>query len=681
MTPVRETFWNIPQWAELAQYLLGGLTVLVFAAGVYLRVRRWRLGRPETLTGTLGDRLRAVVTYALAQLRILADRFSGTMHLALFWGMVVLFAGTVLATVDWDITRLLLHFQFLRGGFYLGYELVLDVFGAVVVIGLAMGLWRRHVRKPRRLASDIVPTFAGDDTYLLGMLLLIVVSGFIVEGLRISVHAPSWRTWSPIGSALADAFRPVPVGTLRTLHVSLWAAHALLAFTFIASIPFTKAFHLVSSPLNVFFRDFSSFGVLKAGGDSGAGALTDFSWKQLLELDACTWCGRCQDVCPAYASGTALSPKRLIMMLDARLLRHPARGSANPNGAASLHGAVISGQELWACTTCGACAEACPVFIRQPQIIVDLRRHLVSQGAMDGMLRTALMNLTRYGNSFGQSERARARWTQALGFKVKDARREPVECVWFTGDYAAYDPRVQEMTRAVARIFRAAEVDFGLLYEGERNSGNDARRVGEEGLFEMLVDRNRQALAAARFQYVVTTDPHTYHALKHEYGTAIAGSGAGAPEILHYSELLDRLILSGRLPLQRRLHLTATYHDPCYLGRYGGVYDPPRRVLRALGVHLVEMPRSRGGSFCCGAGGGRIWMEDTPSAQPRPAEQRVREAAALSGVDTLVVTCPKDLVMFRDAVKTTGLEGRLAVRDLAELVDEAMTAEEASHAA
>jgi Fe-S oxidoreductase/nitrate reductase gamma subunit len=681
MTPVRETFWNIPHWAELTQYLLGVLSVLVCAAGVYRRVRGWRWGRPERLAGTLRDRVGAVVAYALAQLRILTDHFSGTMHLALFWGMAVLFLGTVLATVDWDVTRLLLDFQFLRGRLYLGYELVLDLFGAVVVIGLGMGLWRRYVRKARRLVSDVVPTFAGDDTYLLGMLLLIVVSGFVLEALRISVSAPSWRSWSPVGSALAEVFRPVQTGTLRALHVGLWAAHGLLAFVFIASIPFTKAFHIISSPLNVFFRDFSPPGRLKAGAETGAGALTDFSWKQLLELDACTWCGRCQDVCPAYASGHPLSPKRLIMRLDRRLLRHRARRPGSPDGDGTLHGAVVSAPELWACTTCGACAEACPVFIRQPQIIIDLRRHLVSQGTMDAMLQSALMNLTRYGNSFGQSERARARWTQPLGFKVKDARREPVEFVWFTGDHAAYDPRVQEMTRAAARIFHAAEVDFGLLYEGERNSGNDARRVGEEGLFEMLVDGNRQALSAARFRAVVTTDPHSYHALKHEYGALGDGAGERAPEILHYSELLDRLIDAGRLPLRRRLDLVATYHDPCYLGRYGGVYDPPRRVLRALGVHLVEMPRSRAGSFCCGAGGGRIWMEDTPSGGERPAEQRVREAAALPGVSVLVVTCPKDLVMFRDAVKTTGLEDRLAVRDLAELVDEAVTAEEAGHAA
>ena len=681
MTPVRETFWNIPHWAELAQYLLGVLAVIIFAAGVYLRVQRWRLGRPERLNGTLGDRLQAIASYALAQLRILADHFSGIMHLALFWGMVVLFLGTVLATVDWDVTRLLLNFQFLRGRFYLGYELVLDAFGAVVVIGLAMGLWRRYVRRARRLASQTVPTFAWDDMYLLGILLLIAVSGFLVEGLRISAHPPSWRAWSPIGSALAEAFRPLPEGTQRVLHFSLWAAHALLAFVFVASIPFTKAFHLVSSPLNVWLRDFSPPGALKAGPESGVRVIADFSWKQLLELDACTWCGRCQDVCPAYASGSVLNPKHLIMKLDARLLRHPPRRGVHPNEQASLHGTAVSAPELWACTTCGACADACPVFIRQPQVIVDLRRQMVSQGTMDGMLQTALMNLTRYGNSFGQSERARPRWTQALGFKVKDARREAVEFVWFTGDYAAFDPRVQEMTRAVARILRAAEVDFGLLYEGERNAGTDARRVGEEGLFELLVDRNRQALAGARFRHIMTTDPHTYHALKHDYGAAFDGQGGIRPEVLHYSELLDRLISAGRLPLRQRLDLTTTYHDPCYLGRYGGVYEPPRRVLRALGVRLLEMPRSRAGSFCCGAGGGRIWMEDTPGGRERPAEQRVREAAGLPGVSVLVVTCPKDLVMFRDAVKTTGLDGRLAVRDLAELVEEAVTAEEASHAA
>ncbi|MDQ7842358.1 MAG: heterodisulfide reductase-related iron-sulfur binding cluster [Armatimonadota bacterium] len=680
MTPVRETFWNVPPWAELTQYVLGALTVLVFAVGVFWRARRWRLGRAERLSGTLWDRLRAVVLYALAQLRILADYLSGIMHLALFWGMVVLFLGTVLATVDWDVTRLFWDLRLLQGRVYLIYELVLDLFGALVVFGLGIALWRRYLRPTPRLASAAVPTFRWDEAYLPVMLLVIVLSGFAVEGLRLGADPPPWRMWSPVGSALAEAFGESSPQTLRTVHTGLWAAHALLAFIFIASIPFTKAFHLISSPLNVFFRDFSPPGTLRPAAAAGAASIRDLTWKQLLELDACTWCGRCQEVCPAYASGLPLSPKHLMMKLDAALLRTGGR-QRNPGEDGLLHGPVVTSGELWACTTCGACAEACPVFIRQPQIIVDLRRHLVSRGTMDGMLQTALTHLARYGNSLGQSERARARWTQALGFPIKDARREPVEFLWFTGDYAAYDPRAQEITRITARLFHAAGVEFGLLFEGERNAGNDVRRVGEEGLFELLAERNRQALSRARFRRIVTTDPHTYHALKVDYdleGTA----GDGHPtEVLHYSELLDRLIAEGRLPVRRRLSLTVTYHDPCYLGRYAGVYEPPRRVLRALGVHLVEMPRHRERSFCCGAGGGRIWMEEMPATKERPAEQRVREAAALPGVSALVVACPKDLVMFRDAVKTTGLEGRLAIRDLAELVSEAVTAEEASHAA
>jgi len=680
MTPVRETFWNIPHWAELAQYLLGFLAVVILAAGISRRVQRWRLGRGESLAGTLLDRVRAVVLYALAQLRIITDYLSGVMHLAVFWGMVVLFLGTVLATVDWDVSRLFWDVQFLRGRVYLFYELLLDVFGALVVVGLAIALWRRYLRPTRRLASETIAAFRWHDAYLLGILLLIVATGFLVEGLRLSANPPPWRPWSPVGSALAEVFRGSSPATLRAAHLSLWAIHALLAFIFIASIPFTKAFHLISSPLNIFFRDFSPLGALRPAVPTGTASLRDFTWKQLLEMDACTWCGRCQDVCPAYAAGQPLNPKRLMMKLDAALLRSGG-GHGNPGEGGTLHGSIVSAPELWACTACGACAEACPVFIRQPQIIVDLRRHLVSQGMMDGMLQAALMNLTRYGNSLGQSERARARWTQALGFPVKDARREPVEFLWFTGDYAAYDSRVQEITRAAAGTFRAAGVDFGLLFEGERNAGNDVRRVGEEGLFEMLAERNRQALGQARFRHIVTTDPHTYHALKVDYGLVQATGDGNAPHVLHYSELLDRLVAQGRLPARRRLDLTVTYHDPCYLGRYAGVYEPPRRVLRALGVRLVEMPRNRGGSFCCGAGGGRIWMEDVPSTEERPAEQRVREAAALPGVSVLVVACPKDLVMFRDAVKTTGLEGRLAVRDLAELVAEAVAVEEASHAA
>jgi Fe-S oxidoreductase len=255
-------------------------------------------------------------------------------------------------------------------------------------------------------------------------------------------------------------------------------------------------------------------------------------------------------------------------------------------------------------------------------------------------------------------------------FEIKDARKEPVEYLWFVGDYASFDPRVQEVTQAAARLFHRAGLDFGILYDTEQNAGNDIRRLGEEGLFEMLRDKNLEALDSAQFETIVTTDPHTYFVLKHEYG--LDG------KVKHYTEVLDELISSGRLEVARNPGARVTYHDPCYLGRYGGVYDAPRGVLEQLGLELVEMPRNRSSAYCCGAGGGQIWMEDTSSGGERPAESRVREAAGLSGVTTMVVACPKDLVMFRDALKTADLEGSLVIRDIAELVAEAMSVEEAT---
>ena len=285
---------------------------------------------------------------------------------------------------------------------------------------------------------------------------------------------------------------------------------------------------------------------------------------------------------------------------------------------------------------------------------------------MEAGQQDALTNVTRYGNSFGQSARNRTKWTTGLDFKVKDARKEPVEYLWFTGDYASYDPRVQGVTRATARLLERAGVSFGILHEAEQNSGNDVRRMGEEGLFEMLVEKNQAALGKAQFQHLLTTDPHTYHALKNEYPRE------NGRRVVHHTELLAELVEAGKLPLQKQADLKVTYHDPCYLGRYNGVYEAPRRLLAAAGATLVEMPRHGAQGYCCGAGGGRIWAEDAPGVHERPAESRVREAAQLAGVGTLAVSCPKDLVMFVDAAKTAGLEGSLAVRDVAEIVESAL---------
>lgn len=672
MEPVRPIFYNIHdhyRWAETVAYLLGGLALLSFAWGCWTHVRRWRQGAPEALGGTWPERIKDLLRFGLVQGRLRGDRYAWGMHLALFFGMGVLFLGTALATVDQEVAYLLFGSQFLRGGFYLAYKLVLDLFSVGLLIGLGLAFHRRYWLKPERLKNQVHPTFPLDSFYLLAMLFLIALTGLTVEGLRLAHASVPWAAWCPAGNLLARAFRLLPPETLQVAHFVTWSVHGVLALAFLALIPRSKAFHLLSAAANILLRNRHAPGALSAAG-TGVRAIGDFTWRQLLQLDSCTWCGRCQDQCPAHASGAGLSPKNLVLKLETELLRAAppnGRGRSGVPASPSLHDAVVSGPELWSCTTCRACEEVCPVFVEPQRAIVDLRRHLVTEGAVEKAVGQALQHLSRYGNSFGKPERARSRWTQGLEKPIKDARKEPVEYLWFVGDYASYDPRAQEVTRAAARVLQHASVEFGILYEGERNAGNDVRRIGEEGLFELLRDKNLQALNQARFKTLITTDPHSYNTLKNEYPLAPNGV-----RVKHYTELFDELIQTGRMPLRRKLQGRVTFHDPCYLGRYNGVYTAPRRVLGALGVEVVEMPRNRGASYCCGAGGGRIWMEDGRSAGERPAESRVREAAALAGVHTLVVACPKDLAMFRDAVKTTGHEDRLAIRDVADLVGEAV---------
>ena len=660
--PVRETFWNIPQWAEYAQYILGFVVILVFVYGVFRRIQLWRQGQPDRRSDRLGSRLLSVLTHGIGQVRIAQDLYAGVMHLTIFWGMAALFLGTVLATVDWDVTRLLMGRQFLTDGLYVFYELVLDIFGLLLMLGLGMAAYRRYIIRPARLQNSLGGGLSLDDAYVLGMLALIAITGYLVEGLRIAVVQPSWAAWSPVGKLLASIFIALGDPTNRNLHLAIWVAHTLVAFAFIASIPFTKLFHIVTTPLNIFFRSFKPAGELapaRFGSGPGIKDRRDFTWKQILDFEACTRCGRCQDSCPAYASGLSLSPKNVMIKSDV-YLRQKRNGQ-------SLHGQVITAEELWACTTCRACVQICPAFIDQLSTLIDMRRHLVDEGKMDHLLQDALANLARYGNSFGQSERLRAKWAMNIQPRIKDARKEPVEYLWFVGDYASYNTSVTLITCKTAEVFQRIGLDFGILFDGERNAGNDVRRVGEEGLFDMLVERNAASFSQCSYNAIITTDPHTYNTLKNEY----PAEALNHRPVLHYTELLDELITSGRLKLSRKLKYKVTYHDPCYLSRYNGIFDAPRRVIASTGCELVEMSRNRDQTFCCGAGGGRIWMDEV-GVKERSSEMRIHEAAEINGVQVFVVACPKDATMFKDAVKTSGLENQLMVKDLSELVHEAL---------
>ncbi len=660
---------------NLDQLVLTGILVVsgfLFLARVFVIARGVRKGMPEKWWDHLGTRIKNVIVYGILQRKIYRDRAAGILHAFIFWAFVLLFFSVVEVVATGYIPGYTLPLGALNGPLYLGQDLV----AALGLVGVFMAIYRRTVSKPRRLMHE------GNRAAIVMLLfiLAILVSFLLYNAARI-VQDPraALASWRPVSGFLATMVSAAGWGGVAPgLESAMWWTHIVSLFAFMAWFPYTKHAHILFAVFNVFFRKPEPAGAMRRVppervNSPGASTVRDLTWVSLLNAFACTECGRCTDNCPAHESGAGMDPMHLMMHLrDAVLARgHPAapEASAADGGVGSaedLFSSVQSPEAIWSCMTCYVCVDGCPVLNDHLSKVLEMRRQLTARGQFGAGLQGALESLARYGNSFKATPKARTKWERSGAAPVKDARKEPVEFLWFVGDYASYDARCQALTTRTARVFARAGLDFGTLHEAEWNAGNDVRRVGEEGLFESLRDHNAEAMKACAFHDLVTTDPHTYNTLKNEYG------GANGGRVLHYTELLDELIQSGRVRFSKHLPYRVTYHDPCYLGRYNGVYDAPRRVLSALGVDLVEMPRNRQKSFCCGAGGGRIWMEDIPGEKQRPAEMRVREAAALDGVKTLVVACPKDYVMFTDAVKAAGLEGSLQIRDIIELVEEAL---------
>jgi Fe-S oxidoreductase len=371
-----------------------------------------------------------------------------------------------------------------------------------------------------------------------------------------------------------------------------------------------------------------------------------------LRLDDCLECALCVSACPVAGAGPGFVG--------------PAALAAAARSPEDLLAWARRPEGVWQCTTCKACVDRCPAGIEPMNDIVDMRRLLVEQGDVDPLLQQALQNVAVQGNSFGKSARRRARWTAGLDFTIPDARKEPVEYIWFVGDYASFDERVQRESQRLATILHDAGVSFGLLFDGEHSAGNDVRQVGEQGLFEMLAEHNMRAFAEAEFRAIFTTDPHSLNALRNDYPQY----GLDKP-VYHHTELLAELAAQGRLALGSTLaDKRVTYHDPCYLARYNGITEAPRKLIEATGAELVEMPRHGAETFCCGAGGGRIWSTESETGE-RPSEQRIREAQALGEIDYFVVSCPKDLTMYTAAAVAVGGVG-FEVIELTDLLERAL---------
>ncbi len=650
------------------------LLALSIAGGVFAR-RAYQLlwvnlrcGQPSPgALGNWAERVKGVLVYVAGQLKLFRLLAPGIAHFFIFWGFMLLSLTILQALGEGLLAFSIPNFRLRVVGEWGPLALVQDFFAVFVLIAVSYALYLRVIVNPERYKSS----HKRQGVMVLSFIFTIMASLLVLNGINLNLGKDPLAEWRPISFVVGRLFTGMNEGSQELVGEIAYWIHLGTVLFFLTELPEGKHLHIVTSIPAVFLRDLEPPGRLSPApefdGKLGVSAVEQFQWRQMLDFYTCTECGRCQDVCPSYASGLSLSPKLMMMNLRAQLVTSRA-GSRIPSSKTLIPEAV-SEQMLWSCTTCYACDNECPLFIQRIKLIVDMRRYLVGEGRVDEMLQEALAKLGRYGNSFGQSDRARAKWAQAIQPKIKDARKEPVDYVWFVGDYASFSAGLYDITRKTAEVFQRAGLDFGILYEAERNAGNDVRRVGEEGLFEMLVEKNQQAMSQAQFKKIVTTDPHSYNTLKNEYPT----NGNGQHSILHYSELLDEMITSGQLKLNKTLTYSVTYHDPCYLGRYNDIYDAPRRVIEATGCQLVEMPRHGDRALCCGAGGGRIWMEEG-KVKERPSEWRIREAVALDKVQFFVVTCPKDSTMFRDAVKTTGNESRIVVKDLIELVHEAMAA-------
>jgi Fe-S oxidoreductase len=678
--PFRPDFWNVPQWAIALMYVLLGSAVLAMVAQLWARMRLWRVGRPDPRFDRLPHRLWRLFKFGIAQVRIAKQAYPGIMHLSIFWAMVVLFIGTTLATIDTDFKEIL------TGDVYLVYELALDGFSLALTLGLGLAMFRRWKQRPEKLTYN--PRFSGG----LDILFFILLTGLVVEGLRLAVQQPDWAAWSPVGFLIGEVFRATGLSdeVLRNGHIALWIIHFILVGVFFVILPQdTLYYHLVTSPLNTFFSNLERpRGALEPIEDIeesevlGAGRLPDFTWKTLLDSDACTECGRCQVACPAYLAGQPLNPKQVILDIRDQLWKEgPDLLDGKTESAEELVDGVFQPETLWACTTCYACVHECPVLIEHVDAIVDIRRNLtLLEGRPYGALQQALVQVERTGNPWGQAPSDRFAWAAGLegepNVPLMSGRRV-VDVLYWVGCMGSFDPKGQKTTQAMIKILNAANVDFGVLGNEEFCNSEWARRAGNEYLYQLVAERNLETLGKYRFNRILTQCPHCFNTFKNEYPQF-----GGNFEVVHHSQFIAGLIASGQLRVRDQVARRLTYHDSCYLGRYNDIYQQPRDVLRAAGTEISEMVRSKEKGLCCGGGGAHAWFEleepGKPSSHTRQdsefrqvQEIRLDEALELN-VDTVAAACPFCVLMLDSAAQAKGITQEITIQDISVFVAQAI---------
>ncbi len=662
------------------------LTVLIlasvgfFALSVYRMYRLVRLGKPSSdPIRNWGWRIKGVLTYFFGQKSVVRE-FSGWGHFFIFWGFLIL----GFATVE----------MFVRGykpGFH--WEQVLgpqaqallstgfDFFGFAVMVAILIALVRGFIIRPERL-SKLRGTPAGrrDALFILGMIFTLMLSMFFTHGYIIN-NERALVGFTPVSNFFARLATQSGDGAMPLGYHVAWWVHNLIILVFLAYIPHSKHVHLIGALPNILLRrdyrerkrgalkkiDFEAVDFEAEDVTIGVSQIQDFTWPQLLDLYACTECGRCQDNCPAYHSGKALNPAMLIHDLKQHLNEVGPElldGQAPADGR-KLVGDVISEDVIWACTTCLGCVENCPVFIEHVDDLQDMRRYLTMDVArVSPEVAKTLENMENVGNPWGLPQQNRTRWCEGLDVPLMSEKKE-AEYLYWVGCAAALDTKNQNVARALVKILKTTGVDFAILGTEESCTGDSARRLGQEFLFQMMAEANIATLKKYRFEKIITTCPHCFNTLANEYGQM----GADL-QVVHHSELIAQLLTAGKLQPRRRVSPKVTYHDACYLGRHNGIYDAPRTVVHAVAEGpVVEMRRARHKGLCCGAGGGMMWMDEEPDKRVNLVRFSDVEA---SGAQIAATACPFCNIMLDDARKGKGKEDSIDVKDIAELMAEAL---------